>query len=310
MAIASGSNHSMAYVAESTYGVTPATPSFKPLRNTGTTLGLSKDTLQSEELRDDRQIACFRHGNRQIGGDVSSELCYTDFDDIMEAVLCGTWSEDDPSAGTDRLTVGTTRRSFTIERNFADIAKKIRYTGCEFNTMGLSVAPNAIVTATWGVVGKDQDGDYGSVSGANYGTPQGGCPFDSFSGTILENGVAIGIVTQIDVNLENGIEPNFVVGSPTTAGNSIGRSNVTGTLTAYFEDETLLEKFRDETQTSIEFTLVSEAGDVLRFAMPNVKYGSGQPDVSGDGSVTIAMEYQALYDAGTGTNLLVDRTTA
>ena len=308
MAFASGSNHSMAYVAESTYGETPATPVFKTFRHTGTTLGLSKDNLQSEELRSDRQIACFRHGNKQVGGDVNSELCYTDFDDMLEAVLCGTWSVGTPSAGTDRLTVGTTRRSFTIERNFADIGKYLRYTGCEVNTFNLSVAPNAIVTATWGIVGADQDPTNTVLAGATYPDTQGGCPFDSFSGTILEGGSSIGIVTQIDMTLENGIEPNFVVGSPITAGNTIGRSNVTGTLTAYFEDETLLNKFVNETATDLEFTLVSEAGDTLRFALPNVKYGSGQPDVSGDGSVTIALDFQALYDAGTGSNLIVDRT--
>ena len=60
--MANGSRHSMRYVAEATYGTTPATPAFKPIRHTSTTLGLSKESLQSEEIRDDRQIADFRHG--------------------------------------------------------------------------------------------------------------------------------------------------------------------------------------------------------------------------------------------------------
>lgn len=310
MAFASGSNHSMAYVAESTYGVTPPTPSFKPFRHTGTTLALSKETLQSEELRDDRQIACFRHGNKQVGGDVNSELCYTDFDDMLEAVLCGTWADDTPIAGTDTLTAGTTRRSFTIERNFADIGERIRYTGCEANTFNVSVAPNAIVTATFGFVGKDQDSDNSMITGATYASTQGGCPFDSFSGTILLDGVSTGIITQIDVSLENGIEPSFVVGSPTTAGNTIGRSNVTGTLTAYFESVALLNKFVNEEAVTVQFSLVSEAGDTLTFDLPNVKFGSGQPDVSGDGSVTIALDMQALYDNGAQSNIVITRTPA
>jgi hypothetical protein len=310
MAFASGSNHSMAYVAETEYGVTPPTPSFKPLRHTGTTLGLSKDNLQSEELRSDRQIACFRHGNKQIGGDVSSELGYTDFDDMLEAALCGTWEEDSPSVGTDRLGAGTTRRSFTIERLFGDISSYIRYTGCEVNTLAVEVAPNAIVTTTFGIVGKDQDDSNAMVTGATYAEAQGGCPFDSFSGGVIEGGVSTGIITAISLSLDNGIEPNFVVGSDTTAGNSIGRSNVTGSITAYFDSMAILNKFLNETASSLEFTLVSEAGDVLRFALPNIKYGSGQPDVSGDGSVSISFDYQALYDAGVGSNIIIDRTPA
>jgi len=310
MAFASGSNHSMAYIAETTFGTTPATPVFKPLRHTGTTLGLSKDNLQSEELRSDRQIACFRHGNKQVGGDVSSELTYTDFDDFLEAATCGTWLIDDPALGTDRLLAGIVRRSFTIERKFGDINEYIRFTGCEVNSFSLTVAPNAIVTASFSMIGADQDPSNAIVTGATYGTAQGGCPFDSFSGAILEGGSSIGIVTSVDLSIENSIEPNFVVGSKTTAGNTIGRSNATGSITAYFENTDLMNKFINETATSLEFDLVSEAGDTLKFTLPNVKYGSGQPDVSGDGSVTISLDFQALYDAATLSNIIIERTAA
>lgn len=305
MAIASGSNHSAYYVTESEYGVTPATPAFKPFRHTGFTLGLSKDALQSEELRDDRQISCYLQGNEQVGGDVNSELTYTDFDDMLEAALGGTWGD----TLADRLTVGTERRSFTVERNFGDISKRIRYTGCEVSSMSISVQPNAIVTATWSMVGSGMDG-YDELAGATYGTSQGGCPFDSFSGTILEGGTEIGYVTSLEMSLENSIEAQFAVGSNKSIDSTIGRSNATGNLTVYFQDEVLLEKFRAGTSSSLEFSLSNEAGDTLTFSLPNIKYTEGQPDVSGDGSVTMGMGFQALYSAGAGSNMIVDRTPA
>ena len=49
---------------------------------------------------------------------------------------------------------GTTKRSFTIEREFGDIDKYARFTGCMINTINLSLKPNAIVTGTFGIVGK------------------------------------------------------------------------------------------------------------------------------------------------------------
>ena len=73
---ANGSRHSMALVAETEAGTTPATPDFTPIRQTGTTLALTKEALQSNELRADRQIADMRHGNKQVGGDISTELSY------------------------------------------------------------------------------------------------------------------------------------------------------------------------------------------------------------------------------------------
>lgn len=300
MANASGSNHGMSYVPEVTYGVTPPTPVFKPLRNTGTTLALTKDPIQSEEIRADRQIACFRHGNRQVGGNVNYELCFTDFDDMLQAALCGTWAADE-------LKAGLTRRSFTIERNFADIATRIRYTGCEVNTLSLTIAPNAVVSGVIGFVGKEQDPVNTMIVGSTYASNQGGCPFDSFSGTILENDIPIAIVTQIELNINNGITPNFVIGSKTTVETSIDRSNVSGTVTAYFESVALLNKFVNETPSSIEFELVNEAGDTLTFILPNIKYNGGQPDVSGTGSVTLALPFQALYSAGADSQIVIQR---
>jgi len=81
MTIATGSRHDMAYIAETTFGTTPATPAFTPIRHTGTTLGLSKDAIESEELREDRQIAHFRHGNKSVSGDINFELSYDSFND-------------------------------------------------------------------------------------------------------------------------------------------------------------------------------------------------------------------------------------
>lgn len=84
MTIATGSRHSMAYIEETVYGTTPATPKFTHIRHTSTSLALTKETIQSEELRSDRQISGFKHGNKQVGGDVSIELSLGSFDDLLE----------------------------------------------------------------------------------------------------------------------------------------------------------------------------------------------------------------------------------
>jgi hypothetical protein len=305
---AQGSNQSVAFIVEATYGTTPATPVMKPLRSTGNTLALTKDTIQSEEITSDRQIAYFKHGNKQVGGGVDFELAYTDFDDLLEAVMCGTWDADNPATGTDRLIAGLTRRSFTIERHFADISKYIRYTGAELNEMSLSVSPNANITGSFSIIGKTQDGTNAIVSGATYPDVAGGGPFDSFSGVISEGGVTTAIVTQIDFTVANGIEPLFVIGDDTVSSTSIGKSVVTGTVTAYFAGVELLNKFVAETASALVFTLTDDAGNALSFNFPKIKYTGGQPDVSGDGPVSIALDFQALLDSTTGSQLVIDRT--
>jgi len=305
MTIADGAQHSLHYIAESTYGSTPATPTWTPLPHTATTLGLEKETIESEKLRGDRFVEDIRHGNKSIGGDVSGELEYGAFDDMLEAVLGGTWS-------TNVLKVGTTRRSFTFERKFADLATPEwhRYTGCEVNTISLSVAPNAMIGVTLGIIGQDTSLATAEVASSTYSADVGNLPFDSFTGTINEGGSSIAVVTALDLTLENGLESKFAVGSPITNRPSIGKSRVSGSLTVYFESKTLYEKFVNETASDIVFTLTDPDGNDLQFDITNVKYTSGRVDVSGPGSVTVPMDFVGLYSSGDASNLVITRTAA
>jgi len=305
MAIANGAQHSLHYIAESTYGTTPATPTWTPLPHTGATLALTKDAIESEKLRGDRQIEDFRHGNKSIGGDVSAEMEYGAFDDILEAVMCGTWA-------TNVLKSGTTRRSFTLERKFADLATPEfhRYTGVEFNSMAVSIAPNAMVTSTFSVVGKDLSLATAEVASSTYSADVGNTPFDSFTGSITEGGSSIATVTSLEFTIENGLEPLFSVGADTTNRPSIGKSRVTGTLTTYFDSKSLYEKFINETASEIVCTLTDTAGNDIQIDIPNVKYNSGQPDVSGEGAVTVSMDFVALYSSSDASQLVITRTPA
>lgn len=308
---ANGSRHSMALVAETVAGTTPATPTFTPIRQTGTTLALTKETIQSQELRADRQIADMRHGNKQVGGDISCELSFGGaFDTMLEAVLCGTWEVDTPTAGTDELKAGVVRRPFTIERHFADIGQYLRYKGCEFNTWNLTVSPNAIITSNFGLIGRSMDDPaQTAIAGATYDPGTTSSPFDSFSGTIEEGGSAIAIITELSLTLENGLSALFTVGSDTAACLSIARSNLSGSVTAWFESEALYEKFLNETESSLEFTL-SDGTNAYGFSLPRIKYNSGQPDVSGEGEVTISLDIMALFDETEESQIVITKGAA
>jgi len=201
-----------------------------------------------------------------------------------------------------------------VERYFGDIltADKPfhRFTGVEFNTLQLQINANAMITGTIGVVGKDMVTDTAIITGATYNPATTTSPLDSFTGTLNENGTPIAVITEIQLNLDNGLDPRFVVGSKTTLRPSIGRSNVSGQITAYFENSLLLEKFINETESDIEFNLPDGAGNNLKFILPRIKYNGGQPDVQGEGPITLSMPFQALLDSTTNPNIIIERTPA
>lgn len=301
MTFSTGGFHGLRYVPEVTFGVTPSTPAMIALRSKGSDLGINKDTFQSEELRSDRQISDLRHGAVKVQGGFDFELSYGEFDPLLEMALFGTW-------GTNVLKAGTTAKSATFERAFADIGKYAVFTGCMVDSMSLSVPSNGMVTGKFGLLGKNALAISGTPLDASPTASQTNSPFDGFTGTIEEGGSEIATITAIELNLANGLDPAFVLGSKYAAAITPGRSNLTGTVSAWFDSEAMLNKFINETESSLEFTLGNGTSKSYTFLIPRIKYsGGGAPQVSGEGRIALSMPFQALVDSATGTNLQITR---
>lgn len=129
---------------------------------------------------------------------------------------------------------------------------------------------------------------------------------DGLTGVIKEGGTTIAVVTEVELTLENGIEPRFVIGSKNTIRPSIKQSIVTGQITAFFESSTLLEKFLNESSSSLEFE-IGDTANKYNFKIPNLKYTGGQPDVQGAGDIPLSMPFQALYSADDSSQIIITR---
>jgi hypothetical protein len=303
MAFAQGSRSSLSYIVESTFGTTPA-GNFTNLPFSTHSLNLSKDRVAGNDIQSDRMPRVDRHGNRQVGGDIAVDMRDADYDDWLEAAMLNTWS-------TNVLKVGTTPKFFSIEDYAADIDQARLFTGCTVNTMGVSLAPNQMVTTTFGVVGKDM------TIGATEKTQDaasGAAPFDAYSGDLSIGDVGAGsssaIVTGLDFTLTNGYAPTFVIGDDSAPSLEFGRAEVEGTLSAYFEDAALVNRFLNETETEIEVS-VGDGTNTMTFLFPRVKINSADVGVDGPTSRVVSMSFVALYDDSDGgeeTNLKITRS--
>ena len=285
--VARGSNLELLYAVEESWAELAATPTVYKLRATSFNVNLSKDTFTSNELRSDRQVAELRTGMKSISGDIETELIYGAFDDLIESAMFNTWASD----GT--ITIGTTQRSLTIQRGFPEISAYSAFSGCVVNQWSVSIRPNAVVTSTFSVIGKDMSNSQVLTGGTDKSTY---APFDSFTGTLKEGGTTIAVVTGLDFTLNNNISPLQVLMQDTAVGLAEGRANITGTLTAYFTDVSLLNKFVNETISSIEVTLTDPDGNSLTFYFPKIKYTGGDVSVNDEGPVTISLPFTALKD--------------
>lgn len=299
--IASGARHGLSYIRETTPGQTPANPALTRLRHTSCTLGLSRDNFQSDELRSDRMIPFVRTGCDKIGGGLNIELSYGEFDPLLEGALFGVWTDD-------ALTAGTTTHSFTFQRTFGDIGRYGVYRGCYVNQLSLSLKPNAMITGGFEIVGLS--GEYGPTPlDPAPGASRTGGAFDSYTGSLKETGTEIAVVTGLDLTLNNNINAQFGLFSKTALAVSPGRSTLTGTLTAFFQDTALLEKFLQESPASLEFTL-RFGGDSYIFLIPSVVYTGAQIDVSDEGPIQQSLPWSAVLGDDAGTNFRITRVPA
>lgn len=82
----------LAYVAESSWGVTPETPQMTLLRFTGESLNYDIDYVRSAEITPSRQVLDVVNVGYRASGAINVEMSATTFDDFIASVLCRPWT--------------------------------------------------------------------------------------------------------------------------------------------------------------------------------------------------------------------------
>ena len=303
--MAYGSQHSLWITPEATYATTPATPTFAAVPLTKISGGASMTTLVDPTIRGDRQIAYVRNGAIGDKFDIGAVLRYGIYDSLIEAAACGDWT-------TNVLKPGVSYKSFSAERHHSDVSDKpyFRHTGMEISKLNFKVGKDSFVEATFSCVAQDENDAAAAISGATYGSVNtADSPFDSFTCTINEGGSAIAVVQDFSIDIDNKLEERRVVGSRLALRPAKLLSDVQGTLQVYFENAALFDKFKASTFTSMSLTLTDSATNALAITIPKLLFtGEVNRDVSGPGSISASMKFQAILDPVTGTNLNITRT--
>lgn len=309
---ASANRAELRYVAEATYGITPASPALKYLRFKGETLNANIETARSEEIRADRNETDLIKIGSNAGGNIEFELSHGSYDDFLEALMCSTWVVD--GVDTDKFTLinGVLERSFTIQKKLADVAQLFNFTGSKINTGALNIAPGAIVTGSFGVMAK---------AGVRTDTQFPGATLPAGTTTTPMNGAAGVTVAQVDaapipgglmnfvLNINNNRRDQDVIGSDSTQENVMGRFEATGDFEVYFSDGTLYDKLSAQTAFAFHTKMAGPgATNEIWVDIPNAKFESGEVVAQGtDTDVMFKATYRALYHAATAGSLKLTR---
>ena len=280
-----------AFIAESTFGVTPGTPQtqlFDPVSFDGDP---QSEQLNSNTIRADRQLGFSRRGNQSAAGSMEVELCHAKYDSFLEAFTGGTWAANE-------LLVGNTARSFAIEEGFTDLVQYRVFNGLMFDTFSVSITPEALVTGTFGFMGSGVSALTGTSIDA---TPTAITPKATYfheGGTISEGGSTVAYVTGLQFEVKNNLAGSYALGSTSYRSIALGKVEVTGTVTALFESATLANKYANNTASSITAT-IGDGTNTMTFGFPDVRYTGLKMQRAASGPVLVELTFTGVYSTNT-----------
>jgi hypothetical protein len=210
--------------------------------------------------------------------------------------------------------------SFTFEREYTDHASPtFEYlSGLAVDSFSVSASASSIVTASFGLLGMGHTSGTARTGGVTTGSDVPFAPFNASNNvaTIGEAGTpGLQVCTEVTMEVSNNLRERNVVGTEGASSIGSGEFNVTGQLSVYFEDNTLLNKLLTNEETSLSFGFANPDGSALIFDMPAIKFSEGVPEISGKNEdVMLNLGYQAIRKSGAttadGYTLQITRFTA
>lgn len=220
---------------------------------------------------------------------------------------------NETSAGTAKIKGkqcknGVNAYSYALEQGFNDISVYQLFLGQRVSQMGLEVKASSKVTGNFQFMGAAvQVGDVAFTAAVTPATSTSVINATSNIGKITSGGVDLqGNVQGVSLQLNNNLRNQMAVGSKYPVGIGYGRQQVSGTLTVYFQDKALYEKFLQHEYISIGFGFQDAAGNALFIELPKVSLSKNAPAPTGiDQDVMQAVDFVAVADATSGAQIIL-----
>jgi hypothetical protein len=212
-----------------------------------------------------------------------------------------------------KLLMGTLTPSFTIEQNYPDLDITELFTGMRVGEAALSLAPAGVATANFSFQGRDGVVSTGASAPyfANPASETTTGVLSGVNGSLSLNGAISAVVTSLDLSINTNLSSQPVVGSQYVPDIFYGRSVVTGNVSAFLEDASLLNAFLNESEVDIVAQLETAGADPKDFMVVNmqrVKMTGMNKTIGPDGGVVASFPFQALLKPG-GTGTAFDQST-
>ena len=280
------------------------------LRRTGDALSLTSSAIKADDVRADRLRSGQKTSVIKAGGTVDFNLSAAEYDDLIAAAMCNTWTIDTPTTGTDQIKVGTTDVTFDVLKSYMDTGNHVLFTGMFVSKFSLSMQAAQKVTGQVEFMGQGGNTAY-DPSGDTFAAQSDALFFDSSNNisSVTINGAPIAgtCITGLDLSIDNGFKQDQCIGS-LYENQYKGSANITTkkTIKATQAGYAIWQKTITSTPIASSFT-VGDGVNTYKFDIP-VEYVTGALPSGGLDSILSFSLDGTLAAASSGDMLTIQRT--
>lgn len=304
---ARGSQTQIVLYDETAFGQAPGTPDGIILPFTTSRLRGAQPHQDSSTLSPQRVRRRPTRQNLNVSGPIATELNAESLGQILRHTL-GANATTGVGPFVHTLTIDDLPIGLTIEKdhgaNVAGPAQFEQFHGCRVSTARFDFPQQGFPTAEFEFLGASHELSSTALDGTP--TDNGFEPFSAFEAAIEEGGASIAVVTQVNFQLNNELDPNgYALGGGGTRRHlNEGFATITGELTAMFESETLLNKAINGTESSLKVTVSRGTGDgsagneSIEYLLNQLEYERTSPGIEGPQGILITLPFRGYLKTG------------
>jgi len=215
--------------------------------------------------------------------------------------------DGDIVAPVDVRNIGVNLPSLSLELGLPDVPDYSLFSGVRANSMAFNFRRSGEAQVTIGLMGQGETATKNTCDDkprkASYGR------FSQFQGSIKRAGSPLANVTEASIAYANNLERiETIRDDGKVEGIDPGMSALTGSISARYGDNALMDLARAGTPIDIELAYVIDADRKLQITAREVYLPKPKRSVSGPGGIEASYDFQGAKDAASGKMLTVTLT--
>jgi hypothetical protein len=186
--------------------------------------------------------------------------------------------------------------SAAMEVAYPDVPNFDACTGVRANSMELAFDPTGGAVATIGLMGQGNTPATSTVAGTP--TSAAYTPFSKALGSISRNGSALAQITRATVNFSNGMEMvRTIRADRRVEGVDPGQASVSASITARFENTTMLAAARAGTSASFDLAFTINSNRSLTLTIHEGYSSLGKAPIQGPNGIEVTFNILGAFNA-------------